>query len=167
MTRRELLRKWTAYGLAFILVWLAERALLGRWPVLGVTPVLMPIASVAVAFLEGPIAGAGFGIAAGVVCTAAYFGSHGGMCLFLSVMGAAVGLATQYGLSQNAAGHLICSAGVLVLRDLGGILVRLLRGQSAGALFATAGKEIFWSLCFAPLIYLLFRAVHRRVGRPD
>lgn len=164
MSRRDQIYKWAAYGGAFLLVCLVETSLLNRWPLFGIIPVLMPIAAVTVAFLDGPVAGAIFGGVAGLICNAAYYGSHGSQCLLLALLGAAVGLVMQYGLVQNMAGHLICAAGALVLYDGLRILLRLLGGtQGLGSMLQVAAGEILWSLCFAPLIYLLFRAVRRRM----
>ena len=56
-----MLYKWTIYGLALLPVWWLEVFVLNRFPVLGVFPMLLPLAGVAVAVLEGTLAGAGFG----------------------------------------------------------------------------------------------------------
>ena len=48
-----MLYKWTIYGLALLPVWWLEVFVLNRFPVLGVFPMLLPLAGVAVAVLEG------------------------------------------------------------------------------------------------------------------
>lgn len=165
MTRGAQILKWVTYTLALIPVWFLEAAVLRRVPVLGVFPVLLPLAAVAVAVLEGAVAGAGFGTAVGVLCDVAYFGTGGSMTILLALLGAAVGLVTQYGLRQNYWGYLLCSAGALAALDALRVLRRLLTGAAPlMPLLRVAVPEVLWSLAFTPIVYLLFRAVHRRVG---
>ena len=51
MTRRDLLYKWLIYALGLVPVWLLDAYILPRFPILGVTPVLLPASVVAVAVL--------------------------------------------------------------------------------------------------------------------
>ena len=60
---------------------------------------------------------------------------------------------------------LLCSAATLALLDL----LRVLRGlithtASLPALLQVAVPEFLYSLAWTPVIYLLFRAIFRRVG---
>ena len=145
MTRQDMLYKWTIYGLALLPVWWLEVFVLNRFPVLGVFPMLLPLAGVAVAVLEGTLAGAGFGLAVGVLCDAVYFGTRGAMTLGLC---------------------LLCSAAVLAVIDAGRILLRLFTGAaSLPALLEVAVPEILWSLCFVAVIYPWFRWVRGRIVR--
>ena len=96
-----MLYKWTIYGLALLPVWWLEVFVLNRFPVLGVFPMLLPLAGVAVAVLEGTLAGAGFGLAVGVLCDAVYFGTRGAMTLGLCLLCCACGAAAQYALNQG------------------------------------------------------------------
>ena len=69
MTRQDFLYKWFFYGLSLLPVWWLELFVLSRFPVLGATPMLLPLAAVAVAVLEGSVSGAGFGLAVGCSAT--------------------------------------------------------------------------------------------------
>mgnify|MGYP000712518133 CR=1 FL=1 len=53
MTRRDQIHKWFVYALALIPVWLLDEFVLNRIPLFGVIPMLLPLAVVAVAVLEG------------------------------------------------------------------------------------------------------------------
>lgn len=53
MTTKDFTVKWLAYTLALLPVWLMECFLLSRYPLFGVKPMLLPLAVVAVATLEG------------------------------------------------------------------------------------------------------------------
>ena len=70
MTRQDLIHKWAVYALALLPVWLLDSCILPRFPLFGVTPMLLPLALTAVAVLEGSGAGGGFGLAVGLVCAA-------------------------------------------------------------------------------------------------
>ena len=140
MTTRDFCIKWLAYILALLPVWFLESFVLSRFPLMGVKPMLLPFCVVAVATLEGATAGAGFGLG--------------------------VGLLAQYVLRQDFVGCFLC--GVLALCTIDGlrIALRLLGGVAPlNVMLTLAGKEILWSLCFTPLVYLLFRWVFRRVPK--
>ena len=53
MTRQDLIHKWAVYALALLPVWLLDSCILPRFPLFGVTPMLLPLALTAVAVLEG------------------------------------------------------------------------------------------------------------------
>lgn len=165
MTRRNLIHKWSVYGLGLVLVWLLDGCILPRYPLFGTIPMLLPLAATAVAVLEGAYGGAGFGMAVGLVWELAYPGGFGGLVFGMAAAGLAAGSASQYILSQSYPGCLICSCGVL----LGLEALRLFRGvvtdtAAFGAMLPVAGAELALSLAWSPMIYLLFRSIYRRVG---
>lgn len=166
MTRRDHMIKWLAYVLALLPILVLDLFLLPWFPIFGTIPTLLPVAAVTVAVLEGPAAGAGFGLLVGVLSDALIPGTAGAMTLGLSLLGLAAGAAARYGVRQNFLGCLICSAGALTVIDLVRVIVSLLGGAAAlPALLAVALPEIFWSLVFAPLIYAIFLWVFHRVPR--
>lgn len=159
-----MLYKWTIYGLALLPVWWLEVFVLNRFPVLGVFPMLLPLAGVAVAVLEGTLAGAGFGLAVGVLCDAVYFGGHGFLTLGLCLIGWGAGAASQYVLSRNFGGCLLCAAAGLVLIDMVRVFAGLFTGlASLPALLRVALPEVLWSLCFVCLLYPWFAWVRGRI----
>lgn len=165
MTRQDFLIKWGVYVLALLPVWFCQAFVLNRLP-LGLTPVLLPLAAVAVAVLEGAVAGAGFGLGVGILCDAVYFGTDGAMTLGLCVAGMAAGALAQYLLRQNLVGCLLCSLLALAAMDGVRIAVRLLRGsRELGAMLSLAGREILLSLIFVFPVYALFLWVYHRVPK--
>ena len=165
MTRQDFIHKWLVYSLALIPIWFLETSVLNRLPVWDVIPMLLPMASAVVAALEGSVAGAAFGLGVGILCDAVYYGTSGSMTFLLAAIGAAVGIAAQYGLRQNFFGCMVCCAGSLVVIDGIRILQYLLAGTAQLVpMLCLAAAEIGWSLVFSPLIYGIFRAVYRRVG---
>ena len=165
LTRRDLFHKWLFYALALAPVWLLDAQILPRLPLFGVTPMLLPLAAAAVAVLEGAYAGAGFGLAVGLWWEAAYPGGFGGLVFGLALAGLIMGHLSQYVLRQSFPGYLLCAAGLLCALD--GLRVArglLTHAADLGAMLRVAAPEVLWSLVWSPLVWLLFRAVYRRVG---
>lgn len=165
MTRRDLIHKWFFYSLGLLPVWVLDACILPRYPLYGTTPMLLPLAAVAVAVLEGAYAGTGFGMAVGLLWELAYPGGFGFLVLGMALVGMAAGAAAQYALSQSLPGCLLCAAGALALLDG----LRVARGLFTNAallpdLLAVAVPEFLLSLAWTPLVYLLFRGIFRRVG---
>ena len=146
-------------------VWLLDEFVLNRVPLFGVVPMLLPLTVVAVAVLEGSVAGAGFGMAVGLLWELAYPGGSGILVFGMTLAGMLTGSIAQYALSQSFVSCLLCSAGVLAMID-GARIVRYLfvQAETLDVLLQVVASEIAVSLCFTPFIYLLFRMVFRRVG---
>ena len=166
MTRQDFLIKWGVYALALVPVWFLELFVLNRFPLFGVAPMLLPLAAVCVAVLEGTTAGAGFGLFVGILCDAAYFNTDGSMTVGLCLIGVGAGALAQYVLRQNLVGCLLCSFAALALIDGVRIAARLLAGRGElAAMLGLAGREILWSLVFVFPVYALFLWVFRRVPK--
>lgn len=124
MTRRDQIYKWCIYALGLFPIWVLDAFVLSRYPLLGITPTLLPLAVSAVAVLEGALPGSGFGLAVGLLWTLAYPGSSSLLVFGMALAGFLVGIVSQYALNQNFLGCLICSAAVLAVQEV----VRLLAG---------------------------------------
>ena len=48
MTRRDLMHKWLIYTLGLVPIWLLDAYILPRFPLFDTTPILLPVAVVAV-----------------------------------------------------------------------------------------------------------------------
>lgn len=57
MTRRDQIYKWCIYALGLFPIWVLDAFVLSRYPLLGITPTLLPLAVSAVAVLEGALPG--------------------------------------------------------------------------------------------------------------
>ena len=165
MSRRDLIHKWLVYALAMLPVWLLDAYILPRFPVWGVSPMLLPSAVAVVAVLEGSFAGTGFGLGVGLLWELAYPGGFGGLVIGMAAIGRISGSLAQFVLSQSLAGGLFCSALSLLLLD-GLRMLRALFTDFApmSALLQVAVPEILLSLLWALPIWFLFQAVYRRVG---
>ena len=165
MTRRDFIHKWLVYALGLLPVWLLDAYILPRYPLYGASPMLLPLAVAAVAVLEGAYSGTGFGLGVGLLWELAYPGGFGGLVLFLALAGMAMGAVSQYALSQSFIGCLICAAGTVGLLELLRIARGLLTNAAPlSALLEAAAPEFLSSMAWTPLVWLLFRAVYRKVG---
>lgn len=165
MTRSDLIHKWLVYALALLPVWLMDAYVLSRYPILGVTPMLLPLAAAAVAVMEGAFAGTGFGMAVGLLWELGYAGGFGGLVFGMALAGMGMGTLAQYALSQSFPGYFLCAC--LLVGALDGLRIfRELFIQSAAlpALLEVAVPEFLLTMAWSPAVYLLFRAVYRRVG---
>lgn len=166
MTRRDHIIKWLVYALGLLPVWILDAFVLARYPVWGVTPTLLPLAVAAVAVMEGATAGAGFGLGVGLFWELAYPGGVGGLVIGMTLAGLLVGIVAQYALRQNFFGFLICSAGLLAAQELCHLLGHLfIQAAPVAALLDVAIPEFLLSLAWTPVIFFIFRAVFRKVGR--
>lgn len=166
MTRSDFMIKWGVYALALVPVWILEVYVLNRFPVFGVIPMLMPLAAIAAAVLEGPTAGGGYGLFVGVLYDAVHHGSKGAMTLGLCLLGICAGALARYALRQNLLGCLLCSLGALAVIDAGRMAVHLLQRDAAvEALLQVAVPEVLWSLVFVFPVYALFLWVYKRVPK--
>lgn len=166
MTRSDFIIKWGAYGLALLPVWVLELYVFSRYPFFGVKPMLLPLAAVTVAVLEGSTAGGGFGLFVGILCDACYHDTYGGMTLGLCLVGVCAGAVSRYALRQNLLGCLLCSLGGLLVVDGARVLARLFRQTAPlDALLGVALPEVAWSLVFVFPVYALFFWVFQRVPK--
>ena len=165
MTTRDQIHKWLFYALGLLPVWVLDAFVLNRLTFFGIIPLLLPLAVVSVAVLEGAYAGAGFGLAVGLLWELSYPGGFGGLVFGMTLAGMAVGAAAQYVLSQNFFSCLLCSG--VVLGALDGLqLIRALfiRLDTLDVLLRVAVPEVLLSLCWTPAVYALFHLISRRVG---
>lgn len=167
MTTRDYVVKWAAYAAALLPVWLLDSYLFSRFTVMGVHPMLLPLAAVAVAVLEGEVGGAWFSLAVGVLWDAVTPGTPGAVIFLMAAIGLAAGLISRYALRQDLLGCFLCSAMGLAVIDGARIGLRLFwQTAPLDAMLHLAAREIAWSLCFVPPVYSLFHWVFRRTPKP-
>lgn len=164
MTQRDFIIKWTAYGVALVLVTILNYCVLTFLP-LSVVPILLPAMAMAVGILEGASAGAGFGTAAGVVLAAATHGSALWVC-GLAVVGWVCGLLAQYVLRRDFVGFLpACLAGGLLYELCQAAAHGLAGAADVSALLRVAAPEFLWSTVFSVPVYGVCHFCCRHYGR--
>lgn len=164
MTRQEFIQKWLFYTLLLLFIAFLQRRLFGRLRLFGVMPVLLPLAVMALASLEGAAGGAAFGIAAGALST--YLdGSSAWAVLLLCVCGLLTGLLAQHVLSRSFFGYVLCCFCAMLLREGWIVLSCWYRGAAQPpALLRVAVPELACTMLVCPLIYVMFRFFYYRWG---
>ena len=166
MTKQDVIIKWSGYGIALLLVFIAQTMLLNRFTVFGVCPLLLPLAVVTVASHEGTTGGTGFGIAAGVLCDAAFYNTNGFYTIMLMLCGLIAGLVAEYLLSPGFLCCAACSLGALIGIDLiRGLYYIFSEKAIISAVLSIAVPEIVYSIVWLVPVYLIILSVYRRVGR--
>ena len=118
MTRRDQIYKWCIYALGLFPIWVLDAFVLSRYPLLGITPTLLPLAVSAVAVLEGGALGP---VGGGVIDPLHLYGqppqageAGGGAALFIGggILEGGVRGVAEGGLGGNGEGVLPLHAGI-------------------------------------------------------
>ncbi len=167
MTLQKTIIKWLVYAIGLLPILILNQFVLPWIPIFGIVPTLLPLAAISVAVLEGPVAGAGYGLAVGLVYAGLMPGKAVAMIFALPLLSLCTGLLTRYRLRQNFFSALLCSFGSLVIVDLVRILRLVQQGKGpVPVMFRIAGLEILFSLIFLILVYAIYRWISRRVPQP-
>ena len=164
MTFPEHLRKWLPYTAALLALFILEAVVLpGLTPWL---PCVLPLMVGMVGVLEGPAAGAAFGLGAGLLFSL-QTPDAGGLYLFpLSLLGALSGLMAQRWSFARLPACFLGGLGALIFLDLLRVLYfSLFRNEALPPLLAIAGAEILASALCLPLVYGLCRLAAGRGRR--
>lgn len=164
MTRQDFIKKWAAYALALIFTAALQELVFSHLRPFGVAPVLLPAALAALAALEGPAPGAGFGIAVGIFSM--FLDAAGAEAVLLSCLGGLIaGLVARYVLSRSFMGCFLCCLTMLALRMAWVVLPRWLNHVAPlPVLLQVAVPELLWSLLLCPAVYGMFRFIYPRWG---
>lgn len=164
MTRRDAIFKWLSYSVVLFLVMLFNYYVFPFLPLMAV-PALPLEMAVAVGILEGPAAGAGFGIAAGLLLTAATHGSL--FWIFLTPLaGWVCGLVAMYILRRDFVGFFPCCLATAAIHEVLEVLPRLFRDVAdLPVLLRVAGFELLWTVVFALPVYGMCLFCCKHYGR--
>ena len=163
MTQRDAILKVVAYGVALFAITVIKYYIIGPLPIS--LPLMLPVAAVAMGTLEGVKFGAGYGLAAGLVMSAA--GHITPLCVpALAAVGWASGLMTQHVLRRDMVGHFLCTLLMLLVWELCQVGSRLVTGVAELIpLLKVAGPELLWSVVFSFPVYWIGRFCCKYYGR--
>lgn len=165
VTRQLLMKKWLMYGFGLFPIWFLDCFVLGRYPIEGATPMLLPLTVAAVATLEGRLAGGAFGMWVGFVWETTYPGGWGGLIFVLTLFGFLAGAGVEKVLQKGFLGFFISGFGILVGVETLTILAWMLTGHGNHLeLVALAGRQVALSILYTPLVYVIFRKIFSKVG---
>lgn len=160
-TKHETLIRYSLYVPVLILLYILQSAIFSRLPILGAKPLIIPIAAICIAVLEGSVRGGVLGLISGILCDISFNHPPIIFTLAMTVICLAVGLLADYVLARGFPTFLAsCVVSLLVCAyiQMSGIL---LSGGSFAALAVMAFKQLLYSLLFAVPIYYLMRSISR------
>ena len=165
MTTRESFGKWAWYGSALLLLCLIQLLVSDQIVLFGARPTLLPLCAATVAVWEEPSAGAGFGLAAGLLSVVAFPHISPLIVLFLYGIGLLSSLMGKYVLQNPFLCSFLCSWLSLFCIACFHVIPSALQGIPLQLLLSVALPELFYSMaCFFP-VYILFRRVHKTIQK--
>lgn len=162
--------KWTAYALAYAVLFLLKVTLFNRIPFRGALPELAPLAAAAVGCFEGSFSGAVYGLAVGFFSSAVYYRSGTMMIPICTVVGMLSGLTTRRQIGKTVLGVVLCGALGLLLTEscrvgfyhLLGMNLRQSAGIPMDSLLPIAIAEAEYSAAFLLPVFFLYAGVYNR-----
>ena len=143
-----------------------ESTLLAHFQLGGARPDVLVLAVVAVAMACGPVTGATFGFAAGLVSDLEFATPVGVSALVYTVIGFGMGTARIYVTSSRTWVHLLLAAAAsLVSVWLSGLVLRVFDLSSWAFLARAAPWITLYNLLLTPLVYPLVRTLAERAGQ--
>jgi len=151
------------HGVTLFVLYVLQAMVFPHLRLWNVAPLILPLAVVGVGLFEGPSWGGFFGLAAGVLCDAAFSDSTVLFTILLTAIGLFAGLSSNYLLSRGFPSYMACSVLTLLVIaffQMFGLLV--FARESVLALLRVAGLQSLYSLLFALPLYYLARRLGRR-----
>ena len=147
------------------LILAVQAIILNHIHVFGVSPMILPAVISIVAIYEGPEGGSGFGLLAGVLYETAFSFFPGLYIITFTLIGAFVGMITDYLFPKNFVSCIIFSFAAHFITSLVQI-IRLIVVEKTiyMCMLTVAGTEILFSLAFCGPIYLLIKGFNRNAG---
>ena len=142
------------YGLYMLVVLIFQTMLLSGLRPLGVCPLFLPAAVVAVGMFEGATWGAVFGLIIGIFADMAFVESTVAFTLLFPVISFAVGFVSQFFLNKRFLPYMGVALVGLLVTALAQMLRVLVRDGLSADMLETALLQALWALPFAALAYI-------------
>jgi len=160
---KTLCRRILIHALVLLLLYVLQAMVFSRLRILGIAPLILPLAVVGVAIFEGPSWGGGFGLAAGVLCDIAFLGSTALFTILLTAIGMGVGLLSEYLLRHGFPSYCLCGVAALIaVAALQMFPLLVFFRQPPLALLRVAVLQTLYSILFIVPLYYVARALGRR-----
>ena len=164
LTRTEIIIKWTLYGMATILCFIAQGVLGQQVTIWGVIPFLYPMLAVIPATFEAPVPSTIFSLCVGVACDSLL--PEPFPCVYtllFPVIGLFSSLLAESILRKGFLCSLVCTALAFLVTGLGHCLLLAIQGRAAWSTgFFLTFRELLVTLPFSFPVTVLYRAVFRK-----
>lgn len=150
------------YALVLIVLYFFQTAVFPYLPLFGVKPLILPVAVVGVALLEGVVSGGTFGLFAGILCDVSLNQPAITCTVILTVMGLAIGILSETVLAHGFPSYVFAAACALLALSLCQMFsLFVYGGVSFLPLLGTALRQTLYSLIFTLPLYYIVRLVGR------
>lgn len=153
LLRRLDMRLLLKYGLYMFLVLICQTMLFTEFRILGVCPMVLPAAAVAVGMFEGGTWGAVFGLIMGVFADMAYVESTILFTVLLPAVAFAAGFISHFFINRRFFAFMGAAALGLLFTAVAQMLGTFARDGWSGAMVRTVVLQTLWSLPPAVLTY--------------
>ncbi len=157
------LRRGILYAAYMIIVLALQNLVFSRIELLGVRPMFVPAAAVAVGMCAGGAAGGAFGLFLGFLCDMSYSENAVMFTILFPAFGFLAGFVTEFFINRRFFAYFFVSAAAFLITafcQLFGLWI--FAGADAGALFRTAGLQSLWSVPFIFLLYAPAKAIAQK-----
>ena len=145
-----------------LILYILQSMVFTHLPLLGVKPMILPVAVAGASLFKGPVSGGVFGIFAGMLCDLSYNQPTIQFTIMLTLLGIAIGLLADTALVRGFPSFLLCSAIMLLACSLLQALpLTFFRGLKLAPLLDTGLRQTLYSLVFTIPLYYVSRFLSR------
>lgn len=165
-TRAVVLRNILHYGILLLVLFILQSMIFPHLRLMGVTPLLIPLAVVGAGLFSGTTIGGVFGICAGIVCDMTMVETSVLFTLLMAACGIITGLLGENALARGFPSFLLCSVTALLIiaaAQLFGLVAY--RGVAFSAVLGVAWRQSVYSLIFVIPVYWAVRGTSRRAAK--
>lgn len=160
------LKHGALYAIYMLIVLTVQHLALAHVPILGVRPMIVPAAIIAVGLFEGGVWGGVFGLFCGLICDMIFIENTIMFTALFPIIGFFSGVLADYVVNRRFFSYFFLAlAALLITAAIQMFRIALLTEGGIVPLLAVAGLQVLWSLPFTPLTYFPCRALGR--ARPD
>lgn len=160
---KDMLIRLATHTVMLLFLFVFQSMVFSRMRILGIAPLILPLAVVGVAMFEGATWGGGFGIAAGVFCDVSHSEAMVLYTIVFMLLGVMVGLLSEYVLVRGIPSYLLCSILTLIIIAFFEMFAFLVFTKvEPQVLIKVALKQTIYSLLFALPVYYIARKVCRQ-----
>ncbi|MBR7082285.1 MAG: hypothetical protein IKI49_06270 [Oscillospiraceae bacterium] len=158
--KRRTAVKVLLYAVTLIILYMLQAVVFSELKLLGVKPLIIPLAVVGVAIFEGSHGGGVFGLFAGMLFDIAYAQPLIEYTILMTALGIAVGLFADYVLSRRFPSYVLCCISALLLVSAVQMLWMLVfGGAQPRELLGTAWRQLVYSIIFIAPLYFPIKAI--------
>lgn len=155
--------KLLTHTLFLFVLYVLQSMVFSSFRILGIAPLILPLAVVGVAIFGGPAWGGGFGVAAGLLCDISFSDTTILFTVLLTALGMGMGLLAEFVLARGFPSFSLCCVSVLLLIAFIQMFASLVFYHvDKLMLFRVALIQTLYSCLFLLPVYFISRRISRK-----